>query len=273
MFAQLGTPAALIALLLVGSFSMARNPEGDKRDEAAKQCLKQVKEELSKLKGEQAKVEVVEKAPLEQVFENTFFYFVFFRRYPVAIAPPKSLAASSLYAVQHTAGSKPQPLTNIEQLEEFFKKNSRPVRNADDAKHVLSAWLELAQFFEQDGFYKFEVLDDSLKVATEDGGQKASGRVIVTGGGNGDIGAALTFDADGKLTKIVHTAKLKPGPRPRCQATKLLDPDMIVRGMAEDELLYMGSAAKDYLDEQRAKATPDLQAAIDRIWRRICEQK
>jgi hypothetical protein len=31
----------------------------------------------------------------------------------------------------------------------------------------------------------------------------------------------------------------------------------------------MGSAAKPYLDEQRAKATPELKAAIDRIWERI----
>jgi hypothetical protein len=137
----------------------------------------------------------------------------------------------------------------------------------------LRAWLDLAQIVEQDGYYKFEVLEDSLKVTRVDGGQKASGRVIVTGGGNGDIVATLTFDATGKLIKLEHTARLKPGPRPRCQATKLLDPDPIVRGMAEDELLYMGHAAKDYLDEQRARATPALQTAIDRIWHRICAMK
>jgi hypothetical protein len=252
---------------------MARGPEGDERREEAEHDLKNVKEELSKLKGEQAKVEAVTKAPLSQTFPKTSFCSVFYRRYPVAIVPPESLAASSVFAVPRGDGGKPRPLTNSEQLEGFFKRNINPVRSADEAKNVLRAWLELAQVFEQDGYYKFEVLEDSLKVAAADGGLKASGRVIVTAGGNGDITATLTFDAGGKLTKVEHSAKLKPGPRPRCQATKLLDPDPIVRGMAEDELLYMGRAAKDYIDEQRARANPELRAAIDRVWGRICERE
>jgi hypothetical protein len=64
--------------------------------------------------------------------------------------------------------------------------------------------------------------------------------------------------------------ELKPGPRPICQATKLLDADPVVRRMAEQDLLVMGRAARPYLDEQRAKAAPELQKAIDRVWERIC---
>jgi hypothetical protein len=41
--------------------------------------------------------------------------------------------------------------------------------------------------------------------------------------------------------------------------------------MAEQDLLCMGRAAKSYLDEQRAKAGPELQKAIDRIWQRIVD--
>ena len=41
--------------------------------------------------------------------------------------------------------------------------------------------------------------------------------------------------------------------------------------MAEQDLLIMGRAAKPYLDEQRAKASPALQQAIDRIWQRILD--
>jgi hypothetical protein len=59
------------------------------------------------------------------------------------------------------------------------------------------------------------------------------------------------------------------GVRPICQATKLLDPDPIVRRMAERDILVMGRAAKAYLDEQRARATPALRQAIDRMWKRI----
>jgi len=39
--------------------------------------------------------------------------------------------------------------------------------------------------------------------------------------------------------------------------------------MAEQDILVMGKAAKGYLDEQRAKASPELQQAIDEIWERI----
>jgi hypothetical protein len=39
--------------------------------------------------------------------------------------------------------------------------------------------------------------------------------------------------------------------------------------MAEQDLIIMGPAAKDYLFEQRQNAKPELQRAIDRIWKRI----
>jgi hypothetical protein len=71
MDAQLGIPVAVSALLLAGSLSMARGPEADKREEEVKHSLKQVKEELSKLRGERAKVEAVMKPPLNRVFPNT----------------------------------------------------------------------------------------------------------------------------------------------------------------------------------------------------------
>jgi hypothetical protein len=39
--------------------------------------------------------------------------------------------------------------------------------------------------------------------------------------------------------------------------------------MAEADLLFMGLAARDYLMEQRAQASPELRQAIDRLWERI----
>jgi hypothetical protein len=75
------------------------------------------------------------------------------------------------------------------------------------------------------------------------------------------------------LTKATAKAEIKPGPRPVCHATKLLDADPVVRAIVEQDLLIMGRAAKPYLDEQRAKAGPELQEAIDRIWQRIQMEK
>src|SRR5262249_16351939 len=103
-----------------------------------------------------------------------------------------------------------------------------------------------------------------------------SGTITVTGtvavdpknGDKGDIKATLVFK-DGVLVTASTKVDLTPGMRPRCQATKLLDPDPLVRGMAEDAIRMMGSSAKPYLAEQRAKASAELRAAIDRVWARI----
>jgi hypothetical protein len=89
------------------------------------------------------------------------------------------------------------------------------------------------------------------------------------GGGKGDINLTMKFRKDGKVETAAETSKIRPGPRPICQATKLLDPDPIVRRMAEADLLFMGLDARDYLMEQRAQASPALREAIDRLWRRI----
>jgi hypothetical protein len=92
------------------------------------------------------------------------------------------------------------------------------------------------------------------------------------GGNKGQITATLEFSQAGKVTNVTEKVKLVEGIRPICQATKLLDPDPIVRKMAERDILVMGQMAYDYLMQQRAKATPELQAAIDRLWERIIEE-
>jgi hypothetical protein len=91
-------------------------------------------------------------------------------------------------------------------------------------------------------------------------------------GGNGELNVTLEFEK-GQLAKANETAKIREGPRPICQATKLLDADPIVRRMAENDLLYLGDLVKDYLDEQRAQATPELRQAIDRLWQRIQQRR
>ena len=82
----------------------------------------------------------------------------------------------------------------------------------------------------------------------------------------------MDFDSDGVLVGVSETRDVRPGVRPICQATKLLDADPLVRRMAEQDILVMGKSAKAYLDEQRAKAKPELRAAIDHIWKRIVDE-
>ena len=78
--------------------------------------------------------------------------------------------------------------------------------------------------------------------------------------------------ADGKLLQVSQTAKIKEGPRPICQATKLLDADPLVRRICERDLLFMGRPALDYLREQRDLAGPELRRAIDRVIARILRE-
>src|SRR5205823_10311831 len=99
-----------------------------------------------------------------------------------------------------------------------------------------------------------------------------TGQTAVTGGGQGQIEMTMNFDRLGNFVRVQESSTVRPGVRPICQATKLLDRDPIVRRMAEQDILVMGRAAKPYLDEIRAKARPKLRQAIDRIWQRILDE-
>jgi hypothetical protein len=116
------------------------------------------------------------------------------------------------------------------------------------------------------------VAKDDVNVSAVKGERKVVGKFVVTQGGKGELTATLGFDDRGRLSKASEVDTIKPGVRPICQATKLLDADPLVRRMAERDLLVMGRACRDYLEEQRAKAGPELQKAIDRVWRRIIDE-
>src|SRR5262249_34082638 len=154
---------------------------------------------------------------------------------------PKGMKPSNVFAVQNKE-SKVEHLNGVKPMQDFFRSHEPVVKNAKDARTILSAWLTLTQEFHQDGFFKFEILEKEF-IVEGDTPTKVSGRVMVTGGGNGQLSAELTFDKEGKLSNVMEKSTIRPGPRPICQATKLLDPDPLVRRMAEQDLLIMGLAA------------------------------
>ncbi len=199
----------------------------------------------------------IDSPDLKKAFPGFTFFAVRFRQYPVAIAPPPGMKSANVFAV----GSNNEFLfiDDPQVLERFFVTFSKK----DDV--LVPAWLRLSEELVQDGFYKFQILD---KIDHGPNDAWIGGRSIVMAGGNGEIHAKIIF-VDGKVSKVEQTVKLRPGPRPKCQATKLLDTDPIVRFMAESELLYMGLAARPYLQEQRVRANPALREAIDRLLRRI----
>ena len=138
------------------------------------------------------------------------------------------------------------------------------------ATDAASTWLRFSEELKQDLFYTFSSPDVSY--TSRDDLTILRARVSVAAGGDGNIDVLMTLGAAGSLVNVLEKSALRPGVRPICQATKLLDRDRIVRRMAEQDLLVMGRAAKPYLDQVRATARPKLRQAIDRTWQRILNE-
>lgn len=202
---------------------------------------------------------------LMRIFPQQVFIAARYDQFPVPRGFPVGLYASNLFAVDKDGTVI--VLTTADAFERYFKANAI-VRSGEDARAALAAWLLLAEEIHQDRYYKFEVLEKEFAIEGNGRRRTIRGRAMVTAGGNGEIRAKLVLE-DGKLVSGENDARLIRGMRPICQATKLLDPDPIVRKMAEQNLLFMGVAARAYLMDQRAKACPELRDAIDRLWRRI----
>ncbi|MFO0867231.1 MAG: hypothetical protein U0744_21760 [Gemmataceae bacterium] len=249
----------LLASNLVFAFAVVAHAQEDR----VGQAVEVVKKDLSERKGPPPQMVVGAEYP--KALPGIAFVMATYRQFPVAIAPPEGLASSNVFAV--VGKEKPMRLADSKELEAFFRKHLIKVENAAQAKEALAAWLNLAKEFRQDGMFRFEVL--SKEFGAEEGKElTVRGRAMVTQGGNGEVTATLVF-ADGKLQKASDSATIRSGPRPICQATKLLDADPIVRKMAEQDLLIMGQLAFPYLDEQRAKAALPLRDAIDALRKRI----
>ncbi|HBI43084.1 MAG TPA: hypothetical protein DDY78_09550 [Planctomycetales bacterium] len=262
---------AAFVLWHCGHAAAAPAPDKDKpSDDDAAKAQKVVNDDLDRLKAAGFTMQQVKDEAVGRAFPKVVFFGVFFRQFPVARLTPEGLKSSNLYAVG--SDGKPQLLMESKELQAFFKANLSPAKTEDAAKDAARAYVRLAEELHQDGFFKFALQDDSTKIEQGNDGKTATARAVVMAGGNGELGATLTFDDAGKLIKTVEKVKIKEGPRPICQATKLLDADSIVRRMAERDLLIMGRPAKPYLDEQRAKAAPELQRAIDHIWQQIIEE-
>jgi hypothetical protein len=193
------------------------------------------------------------------------YFGVYFQQWPIAIEPPQGLAPSNVFFVVE---QQVYYLTNPDGLKGYFLNVVQPVQNQDQALDVARSWLRLSVQFSQDGYFRFAA--PVVHARTRPTGEiLVGGTDKVASGGTGKLKVHMEFDAAGALADVVEQRTIHAGVRPICQATKLLDADPIVRRMAERDILVMGRTAKAYLDEQRARATPELRQAIDRIWKRI----
>jgi hypothetical protein len=241
------------------------------------QAQQQIAEQLKALNAAHGQVIWIDAPAVNKAFPKATFFAVRFRQFPVARVLPEGFGASNVFVVKD--GGKPQRLADVKALQKFFHDDRGRVKGHEEAKDALVTWLSIAPEYLQDGFYAFEILDKEItaeeakNVETGISTYTVAGRAMVTRGGNGQINTTLVFGDQGRLSDVKQDVKIRPGPRPICQATKLLDPDPIVRRMAEQDLFIMGLAARDYLMEQWGRANPELRQAIDRLWQRIRAQE
>jgi len=259
------------SLVVVGLLSVPLAAQEKKAELTGKEkkAAEAVADLLAKINGGGAGITIKNEEAVRKLFPDHVIVNARYRLFPVAQRLPENMSASNLFAVDKDG--KVEHLKDVKELEKFFQKNLNPVTKKG-LQPAVTAWLGLSQEFVQDGFYKFEAPGGKEPFESTGSGDgkhlTVSTRIVVMAGGNGEIKATLTFQ-DGRLAKVEEVAKVRPGPRPICQATKLLDADPIVRRMAEQDLLIMGLPAHDYLMEQRERATPELRLEIDWLWRQI----
>jgi hypothetical protein len=222
------------------------------------------------------RLEPITDDPVKGAFPGYHFFVVGFMIWPVGHSPARGFGQRNLIVVTKDGKvvllKQNRPRNHSKSLEKCLRDHARLVTDDESAKQAVEAWLRLSQEFTQDEYFQFTIPNNALTVEHVGSERTASGKLIVSHGGKGEIRAALVFTKDGKLADVDETNTVQAGERPICQATKLLDPDPIVRQMAEKAILMMGRAAKPYLDEERAKVSPALQKAIDRIWQRIIDE-
>lgn len=185
-------------------------------------------------------------------------------------------------------------IRNVEELRQFMLASLPALKNLatrvrgqppgdlrDASRNALRVWFALSQALQGDGFFRFTTLEEVTM--DEQPGEKKTGPILrVTGrvealpdaGNRGEMTATLEFRTRRYLlADIQETVELHPGLRPDGDVEKLIDPNPAARQQAEDRLLRMGPVAIDYLLTARTDATPELQAAIDRMCARIMRQQ
>lgn len=248
--------------------------------ERIRKYLKSLKSQNGPPSFQRAQLLYLDNAALAKAFPHTIFYVLRFAQWPVSCCPPEPLGSNNIFAINVAASETKsdtrapiKAITEAGQLKNFLLASGVSAAGENEIKTLLAASLALSQELFQDGMYRFQPEPTSIHIEKQAGAITASGSLPVDprGGNSGAIFATMKCE-NGKVIDFTASAKLMAGMRPICQSTKLLDKDELVRRMAEQDLLIMGSLAKDYLDWQRTQVSPALRAEIDRVWARILEE-
>jgi hypothetical protein len=221
--AKAGKRLAEIGMPALGLVSQAAFEDKDKRQRAqaeavVQQIIRNTQAALEKRLGKRTKNAViypVRSDALARVLPAFLVYAVRYPRYPVAVRPPAPLKAQNLFIVD--ADGQMDDVSDFKGLEDFFRANVGNGLRKADVKDAAVAWLALSQELVQDGFFKFSIPDDAIKVGRARAGLQVFARAVVRPGmGNqGYIQVTITFDTTGQLDSITEEKKIRTGTRPK----------------------------------------------------------
>jgi hypothetical protein len=198
---------------------------------------------------------------VKAAFSTLTFFELIFQQYPVAHYN-KGFSASNILGVDTTG----QVLcyTSPAGLEAFFRQVP-PVHTTAEAESVTRAWLRLSEVYDKGAWIQYESPRVSALLVDGHLESRGTAKVVPKSGDRGALDVELVFDPTGHVVHSREQRTAQPGIRPKCQATKLLDKDPIVRLMAEQDILVMGVRCRPYLLQIRSRSSKPLQRAIDRM--------
>ena len=159
-----------------------------------------------------------------RTFPNFSFFGVIFRQYPIAVRCPAvpDLKCANLFFVRN---SQVDFVSTIEDLKFFFAANLDPAPTQAAATDAASTWMRFSEELKQDLFYTCS--ESYISYALRDNLTLLRAHATATAGGDANIDLVMTLGAAGNFVSILEKSAQRPGVRPICQATKLLDPDPI----------------------------------------------
>ena len=178
----------------------------DKSREAVEAWLNSVSE--GKQYSPPPKIALVDES-VRSFFPEDRFYSICYMRYPRAIKPPESLKLENLVRVRPDASV--ERVESIDALKKLVEKKLEQVTTEDQARIALHACLRLAEEFYQDGFYTFALPQDSIAIMRNENRIVATGKAVVTKGGQGEISVTLTTGAN----TVAIAGKVRPDVRLR----------------------------------------------------------
>jgi hypothetical protein len=184
-------------------------------EEIAKEAQKKLLIQLAKVKAQDAKVYRITDDALARVFPAHLVFAVRFPMYPVAVRPRAPLLARNLFIVDKE-GQMDQ-VSDFKGINTFYTDNIRKVLTGKEVVNPARAWLVLAQELVQDGYFKFSIPGDAIRIGQAATGVRVIARAVIKEekGNKGYLQVKLDFGLTGDLDTLAFEKEVTTGERPK----------------------------------------------------------